>query len=138
MSDPEGNSFIFPRVLMLPETKSRETSGLYICYICSLSLQQLKRITGANQNSRLGTYINANLIFKSTESMIHKVLSLYYLYFFSSNSCCFSSEDFWDNVKNRCFLISLRFGVCVAVFIHGKDNWQCFCPPSVTPLFTML
>ena len=28
MSDPEGNSFVFPRVLMFPETKSRETSGL--------------------------------------------------------------------------------------------------------------
>ena len=24
MSDPEGNSFVFPRVLMFPETKSRE------------------------------------------------------------------------------------------------------------------
>ena len=82
MWDPEGNSFIFPRVLILPETKSRETSGLYICYISRLSLQQLKRITGANQNSRLGTYINANLIFKSTEWMIHKLLSLYYLHFF--------------------------------------------------------
>ena len=30
MSDPEGNSFVFPRVLMFPDTKSRETSGLYI------------------------------------------------------------------------------------------------------------
>ena len=28
MSDPKGNSFVFPRVLMFPETKSRETSGL--------------------------------------------------------------------------------------------------------------
>ena len=28
MSDPEGNSFVFPRVLMFPETKSRKTSGL--------------------------------------------------------------------------------------------------------------
>ena len=28
LGDPEGNSFVFPRVLMLPETKSRETSGL--------------------------------------------------------------------------------------------------------------
>ena len=28
MSDPEGNSFVFPEVLMFPKTKSRETSGL--------------------------------------------------------------------------------------------------------------
>ena len=28
MSDPEGNSFVFPRVLMFSETNSRETSGL--------------------------------------------------------------------------------------------------------------
>ena len=28
MSDPEGNSFVFPRVLIFPGTKSRETSGL--------------------------------------------------------------------------------------------------------------
>ena len=27
MYGPEGNSFVFPRVLMFPETKSRETSG---------------------------------------------------------------------------------------------------------------
>ena len=28
MYGPEGNSFDFPKVLMFPETKSRETSGL--------------------------------------------------------------------------------------------------------------
>ena len=28
MYGPEGNSFVFPRVLMFSETKSRETSGL--------------------------------------------------------------------------------------------------------------
>ena len=31
-----------------------------------------KRITGANQNSRLGTYSNTNLILKTTEWMIYK------------------------------------------------------------------
>ena len=31
-----------------------------------------KRITGANQNSRLGTYNNTNLILKTTEWMIYK------------------------------------------------------------------
>ena len=33
-----------------------------------------KKITGANQNSRLYTYNNRNLILKTTEWMIHKVL----------------------------------------------------------------
>ena len=48
---------------------------------------------------------------------------------FSSNNCCFSSgNSVWDNFKNRSLLISLRFRVCVAVFIHEKDNWQCFPP----------
>ena len=28
MSDPEGNSFVSPRVLLFPEKKLRETSGL--------------------------------------------------------------------------------------------------------------
>ena len=43
-----------------------------------------KRITGANQNSRLGTYNNTNLILKTTEWMIYKVLSLYYQRLFPS------------------------------------------------------
>ena len=47
---------------------------------------------------------------------------------FSSHSCCFSYGNFWDNFKNRCFLISLRFRVCDVVFIHEKENWQCFPP----------
>ena len=42
----------------------------------------IKRITGANQNSRLGTYSNTNLILKTTEWMIYKVPSLYYLHHF--------------------------------------------------------
>ena len=41
-----------------------------------------KRITGANQNNRLGTYNNTNLILKTTEWMIYKVLPLYYLHLF--------------------------------------------------------
>ena len=43
-----------------------------------------KRITGAYQNSRPGTYNNTNLILKTTEWMIYKVLSLYYLHLFLS------------------------------------------------------
>ena len=41
-----------------------------------------KRITAVNQNSRLGTYKKTNLILKTTEQMIYKVLSLYYLHRF--------------------------------------------------------
>ena len=42
-----------------------------------------KRITRANQNSRLGTYNNTNLIPKTTEWMIYEVLSLYCLHLFA-------------------------------------------------------
>ena len=41
-----------------------------------------KRITAANQNRQLGTYNNTNLIVKTTQRMIYKVLSLYYLHLF--------------------------------------------------------
>ena len=46
------------------------------------SNKRISRITGANQNSRLGTYNNTNLILKTTEWMFYKVLSLYYLHRF--------------------------------------------------------
>ena len=62
---------------MFPETKSRETSGLdwfpegpdIKCFVIFLDFHfdSNKRITGANQNSRLGTYDNTNLILKTTE-----------------------------------------------------------------------
>ena len=83
---------------MFPETKSRETSGLegkkktnwfsegpdIKCFVTFLDFHfnSNKRTTGANQNSRLGTYNNTNLILKTTEWMIYKVLSLYYLRLF--------------------------------------------------------
>ena len=75
----------------------RETSGiegkqnwlvsrgtLRKCFVIFLDFHfnSNKRITGANQNSRLGTYNNTNLILKTTEWMIYKVLSLYYLHLF--------------------------------------------------------
>ena len=40
------------------------------------------RIAGANQNSQLGTYNKTNLILKTTERMMYKVLSLYFLHLF--------------------------------------------------------
>ena len=52
--------------------------------------------------------------------MIYKVLSIYYLHLFLHRLLF----PFWDNFKNRCFLERLR--VCVVVFIHEKENWQCF------------
>ena len=55
------------------------------CFVIFLDFHfnSIKRITGANQNSRLGTYKfnNTNSIFKTTKWMIYKVLSLYMLYF---------------------------------------------------------
>ena len=59
-----------------------------------------KRITGANQNSRLGTHNNTNLILKTTEWMIYKVVSLYYLHLFPPLAVFLLSEEF----KNRRFL----------------------------------
>ena len=82
-----------------------------------------KRITGANQNSRLGTYNNTNLILKTTEWMIYKVLSLYYLHLFPPLAAVSLLGWLWKSL-----LFSLRRRVCVqvVVFIHEKENWQCF------------
>ena len=54
------------------------------CFVIFLVFQfnSNKRITAVNQNSRLGTYKKTNLILKTTEQMIYKVLSLYYLHRF--------------------------------------------------------
>ena len=54
------------------------------CFVIFLDLpfNSNKRITAANQNSQLGTYNNTNLILKTTQWMIYKVLSSYYLHLF--------------------------------------------------------
>ena len=58
------------------KTKSRETSGLegkqnklvsQSVIFLDFHFNSNERITGANQNSRLGTSINTNQIFKTTE-----------------------------------------------------------------------
>ena len=82
-------SFVSPRVLMFPETKSREhhdskenktncfPEGPDIkCFVVFLDFHfnSNKRITGVNQNSRLGTYNN--------KSLILSILSVYYLRLF--------------------------------------------------------
>ena len=98
-----------------------------------------KRITGANQNSRLGTYSNTNLILKTTERMIYKVPSLHYLHHFAPLAAVFLLGTSWITLKS--LLFSLRLRVCVVVFIHEKENWQnltVFFPLFVTPLSTML
>ena len=63
------------------------------CFVIFLDFHfnSIKRITGANQNNRLGSYNNTNLILKTTEWMINKVLSLYYLHLFPTISCFFFS-----------------------------------------------
>ena len=78
-------------------------------------------ITGANQNSRLVTYKNANLTLKTTEWMIYKVLSLYYLHLFPPLAAVSLLWKLWKSL-----LFSLSLHVCVVVFIHEKENWQCF------------
>ena len=80
-------SFVFPRVI---RTRGRtKLTGFpegpdIKCFVIFLDFHfnSNKRITGENQNSRLGTYNNTNLILKTTEWMIYKVLSLYYLHLF--------------------------------------------------------
>ena len=77
-------SFVFPRVLMFPSTSSPEIKhqdsrknktnwfpkgpGIK-CFVTFLDFHfnGNKRITKVNQNSRLGTYNNTNLILKTTE-----------------------------------------------------------------------
>ena len=64
------------------------------CFVIFLDFHfnSKKRITGENQNSRLGSYKITNLILPTTEWMIYKVISLYHLHHFPPllTSCCFS------------------------------------------------
>ena len=65
------NSFVFPRVLMSRENKTNwfPEGPCIKCFVISLDFHfnSNKRITRANQKSRLGTYNNTNLILKTTE-----------------------------------------------------------------------
>ena len=68
--------------------------------------------------------------------MIYKVLSIYYLHHFPPLAAVSLLGELLKSLP-----FSLRFRVCVVVFIHEKENWQdlaVFFPPSVTPLSTML
>ena len=89
-----------------------------------------KRITGVNQNSLLGTYNNTNFILKTTEWMIYKVLSLYYLHLLPP----LAAASLLDNFKNHCLL---AWGF-LFVSYSQKRKLAVFFPPSVMPLSTML
>ena len=78
--------------IVLGNIRSRENKtnwfpeGLDVkCFVIFLDFHfnSNKGITRANQNSRLGTYNNTNLIPKTTEWMIYEVLSLYCLHLFA-------------------------------------------------------
>ena len=78
--------------IVLGNIRSRENKtnwfpeGLDVkCFVIFLDFHfnSNKRITRANQNSRLGIYNNTNLIPKTTEWMIYEVLSLYCLHLFA-------------------------------------------------------
>ena len=91
-----------------------------------------KRITGANQNSLLGTYNNTNFILKTTEWMIYKVLSLYYLHLLPP----LAAASLLDNFKNHCLLVEAS---CLCCRVHSqKRKLAVFFPPSVMSLSTML
>ena len=81
---------------------------------------------GANQNSRLSTHKNTNLILKTSEWMIYKALSLYIII------CIFFLHQllflFWDSFENCCFLVwgfmfvllcSLKTGSVFPTFCHA-------------------
>ena len=101
----EGNSFVFPRI---KHQDSRENKINWFpkgpgikCFVIFLEFHfnSNKRITGANQNSRLGTYNNTNLILKTTGWMIYKVPSLYYLHHFPPLAAVFLLGTSWITLK---------------------------------------
>ena len=83
-----------------------------------------KRITGANQNSLLGTYNNTNFILKTTEWMIYKVLSLYYLHLLPP----LAAASLLDKFKNHCLLAWGFLFVLLCSFTKKKTG-------SVFPAF---
>ena len=130
-------SFVFPRVLSrgkhqdLRESKTNWFPGGpdIMCFVIFLDFHfnSKKGITGANQNSRLGSYKNTNLILTTTEWMIYKVISLYHLHHFPPllTSCCFSSGITLKIVAFLAwgFMFVLR---TLGVFTPESENWQCF------------
>ena len=71
---------------MFPESRDLTLSVVFVFLDFQLHFNNNKRITTANQNSRLSTYNNTTLILKTTEWMIYKVLSLYYLHLLKNDT----------------------------------------------------
>ena len=143
MSDPEGNSqFCFPE----SHQDSRENKTNWFpegpdikCFVIFLDFHfnSNKRITGENQNSRLGTYNNTNLILKTLLKPLSepdlKTTFPISSASFSSTSYCFSSGI---TLKIVAFQLEVS---CLCSCVHSrKRKLAVFFPPSVTPLSTML
>ena len=101
-------SWCFPRRSRGKHQDSRENKTNWFpegpdikCFVIFLDFHfnSNKRITGANQNSRLGTYSNTNLIIKTTEWMIYKVPSLHYLHHFPPLAAVFLRGTSWITLK---------------------------------------
>ena len=128
-------SWCFPRRSQGKHQDSRENKTNWFpegpdikCFVIFLDFHfnSNKRITGANQNSRLGTYSNTNLILKTTEWMIYKVPSLHYLHHFPPIAAVFLLGTSWGNFKNRCFLAWGFVFVLLCSFTKKKTGrtWQ--------------
>ena len=120
--------------------KTKQT-GFPVCYISRLSLQQQRKNNRSEPKQSTRYFYQHKSNFQNHRMNDLQSTFLIFSASFSSSSCCFSPGNFWDNFKYRCFLISLRFRVCVVVSIYEEENWQdlaVFFSPSVTPLSTML
>ena len=124
MSVPEGNIlFCFAKSPDVSWVEEPDIKCFFFVFLdFQLHFNSNKRITPANQNSRLITYNNTTLILKTTEWMIYKVLSLYYLHLFPSLASC----SFPSGMTLKVVAFSLRLRVCFVLFIHEKESWQCF------------
>ena len=101
-------SWCFPRRSRGKHQGSRENKTNWLpeepdikCFVIFLDFHfnNNKRITGANQNSRLGTYNITNLILDIAEWMIYKVHSLYYLRLFPPLATVFLLRTFGITLK---------------------------------------
>ena len=115
MSDPWGTvSFVLPRVFDVFRDKNWSES---------------KQSTRFLKEHKLNSY-------KTTEWMIYKVLSLYYLHLFPR----LAAVSLQGYHENRCFLAVLAWGFMFvsedsSLFSSPKVKTRSISPPSVTPLF---
>ena len=113
-------SWCFPRQSQGKHQDSRENKTNWFpegpdikCFVIFLDFHfNSNKLTGANQNSPLGTYNNTNLILIKPNEWFTK--------FFPHIICMFFHHKllflFWDDLR-----------LCVyVVFIHENATWQCF------------